>query len=137
MIQMNKTVNTYIMNSFQAYKDCADKFHEYYHKYIVKIFSIYVPRFDKHSLNSSNLDAFDKIIDEAIVYKLSLTNVKPNIYDFLYTLYKPQDYEKPLQTFVDDMLSSEINIDLIREYKASLEKYIKDPNIVSFLSSRL
>ena len=134
---MQKKVDAILSLVINAYKQCSSMFHDYYlDDFRNDIISIH---YHNKLILKFNESPFNKFVDSCILYRLGITNKKPDTKDVMYDLSSstnPEVYTVPLDTVLEKLIYSAIPSKLIHQIKSRLDDNL-DESVVDLIISKL
>lgn len=121
----------------KAYTDCSSKFHNYFENEFVRTFLVNSVKRDKHIISKSNRDILYNFIDSCVLYRLELTNERPDKSNLLYSFANPFDANDSLDDLLESLVYGMYPATLVKEFKDSLEQRISDERIVDLMVTKL
>jgi hypothetical protein len=134
---IEKKVGSILTLTINAYKQCSDIFHEFYlNEFKNNIISTYlhnklILKFDESS--------FTKFIDSCIMYRLGVSNKRPDKKDIMYDLsssISPETYSVPLDEVLEKLIYSAVPSSLIHQLKSRISSSM-DEIVVDLIISKL
>lgn len=135
--EQSNRVSAIISISKKAYKECSEKFHDYFEQMFVRTVSVNLMRKEKHVLNRNNREMLCEFIDDCVLYRLELISEEPDKNSLLYSFSNPYDVSVSLDEVMESLVYGAYPVNLVKTFKDTLEQYITDQRIVDVIVSRL
>lgn len=132
-------MNNHIQSIHDAYKICADKFHEVY----AREFDNWICTCNFGANNKAlkyNHDMFNNFVDMAIAYRLGYTNTPPlleSVIDNLSTTIGGDVYVTPLSKVLDELVRGVIPEALVYDLYNKFQIYKIPDNIINHVVNKL
>lgn len=126
------------MNSIsKAYDRSSINFHEYFKHEFDMMLRTTLRSKEKYIRSLYNDSDLNNLIDEAVRYRIGMSNAEPDKNKFIYSLNDPFAIVTTLDEILNKIMYSAYPEDILRNFRCQMSNYNVDDRIIDIVMSKL